>query len=148
MRAEEAPRVDDGCLDVGRPTVRRPHHVPVALRFQHGVEKVDVPLREDLGGGRLRPIPGERGQVGDLDRGHGVEGEALFQVIGGAGPAGLDPRPGPGVLNQVSIVQRPPYRSRTVAANTAPASPSAGRSVVGSGQCAPHGLPPLPTRGR
>ncbi len=55
----------------------------------------------------------------------------------GGGP---DPRPRPGVLNRVSIIQRPPYRSGTVAANTASASPSAGRSVVGSGRCG--GSPP------
>ncbi len=30
MRADGAPRVDDGCPDVRRLTVRRPHHVPVA----------------------------------------------------------------------------------------------------------------------
>ncbi len=42
--------------------------------------------------------------------------------------------------NQVSIIQRLRYRSSTVAANTASASPSAGRSAVGSGRCG--GSPP------
>ncbi len=60
MRADGAPRVDDGCPDVVRLTVRLPHHVPVVPRFRHGVERVDVLLREGLGGGRLRPLPGER----------------------------------------------------------------------------------------
>ncbi len=43
MRADGAHRVDDGCPDAGRLTVRRPHHVPVAPRFRHGVERVDAP---------------------------------------------------------------------------------------------------------
>ena len=57
MQADGAPRVDDGCPYAGRLTVRRPHHVPVAPRFRHGVERVDVRLREGPGGGRLRPVP-------------------------------------------------------------------------------------------
>ncbi len=89
-----------------------PFSSPVAPRFRHGVERVDV---------LLRPLPGGRGQVVDLDRGHGVEGGALFQVTGGVEP---------GARNRVPIVQRLRYRSSTVAA-----SPSAGRSAVRSGRC-------------
>ena len=94
MRSDEASEIDHHRPDVGRLPVGHPRDVPVTLRLQQRVEQVDVLVGKRLGRRGLGALPREDGQVGDVDGGDGVEGEALAQVVGAVQPAVLDPGPG------------------------------------------------------
>ena len=82
MGADEAPEIDDHRANVGHLPGGHPDDVPVALRFQHRVKQVHVLLRERLCRGGVGALPREDGDVGDVDGGDRVEGEALAQVVG------------------------------------------------------------------
>ena len=94
MGADETPEIDHDRANVGHLPGGHPDDIPVALRFQHRVKQVHVLFREHFGCRGFRALPREDGDVGDVDGGDRVEGEALAQVVGAVQPAVLYPGPG------------------------------------------------------
>lgn len=87
MGADEAPEIDDNGANVGRLAAGHPDDVPMALRFPHRVKQVHVLLREHLGCGGFGTLPRKDSDVGDVDGGDSVEGQALALVVGVVQPA-------------------------------------------------------------
>ena len=95
MEADEAPEVIHHCANVGHLPVVSSHDVLAAPRFQHRMKLVNVFFGEQLGRRGFWVFPRKHGDIGDMDSGDCIKGEAAFtQVVGTVQSSVFYPRPG------------------------------------------------------